>query len=198
MEENVRRRVIATEKAHHEQAFEYYFAMGEKRSYEKVAARFQVALSTVKLWARSFRWQERVRERDAEVAREMAARTLNDEVSRRERNLRIVELALIQLAKAVAEGKVKMTLGDLDKLVRLEAFLSDLPDSRQEVVFGDLKNKSTEELRQMMRAEIQALKEIEASDEEIARWESEGKLLTASGDAPRSNNNEGDDGEAGH
>jgi len=184
---DVTTRTLAKEQEHHEQAFEYYYGMGERRSYEKVAARFQVALSTVKLWGKSFHWKGRVRERDADVAREMAARTLSDEVSRRERSVQIVQLALVQLAKAIAEGKVKMTLGDLDKLIRLEAFLSDLPDSRQEIVFADLKNKSTEELRQMMRDEIESLKEIEASEEEIATWEREGKLLTAPSDVPRSN-----------
>ena len=185
--DDVTSRGLVKEKEHHEQAFEYYYGMGERRSYEKVAARFQVALSTVKLWGKSFHWKGRVRERDADVAREMAARTLSDEVSRRERSVQIVQLALVQLAKAIAEGKVKMTLGDLDKLIRLEAFLSDLPDSRQEIVFADLKNKSTEEIRQMMRTEIEALKEIEASEEEIASWEREGKLLTAPSDVPRSN-----------
>ncbi len=70
-----------------------------------------------------------------------------------------------------------MTLGDLDKLIRLEAFLSDLPDSRQEVVFADLKNKSTEELRAMMREEIEALKELEAHEHKIEEWEEDGKIF---------------------
>jgi hypothetical protein len=196
MEERESRGVLATEKEHHEQAFEYYYGMGERRSYEKVAARFQVALSTVKLWGKSFHWKQRVRERDAELAREMAARTLSDEVSRRERSLKIVQLALVQLAKAIAEGKVKMTLGDLDKLIRLEAFLSDLPDSRAEVVFGDLRNKSPQELRQMMRQEIEALKEIEASEEEVAAWEREGRLLTLPSDVAQSND-ASDEGKVG-
>ncbi len=171
-------RTLVKEQAHQEKAFEFYYAMGERRSYEKVSAKFGVALSTVKLWGKSFNWKERIRERDIQVAREMATRALSDEVSRRERSLQIVQMALVQLAKAIAEGKVKMTLGDLDKLIRLEAFLSDLPDSRQEVIFADLKNKSTEELREMMRKEIEALKELDVKEQEIEMWEQEGKALT--------------------
>ena len=53
-----------------------------------------------------------------------------------------------------------MTLADLDKLIRLEAFLSNEPDSRQEVVFTDLKGKSDEELMEMAREEVKALKEL--------------------------------------
>jgi hypothetical protein len=90
------------------------------------------------------------------LAREVASRTISKEMNHRERNLQVV-----QLAKAIAEGNVKMTLADLDKLIRLEAFLSDEPDSRQEIVIGDLRGKSTEELREMMREEIQVLKELE-------------------------------------
>ncbi len=36
-------------------------------------------------------------------------------------------------------------------------------DSRQEVVFGDLTNKSREELQDMIREEMNVLKELEAS-----------------------------------
>jgi hypothetical protein len=154
-------RMLAKEQDHHERAFEFYYSLGETRSYEKVAAEFHAALSTVKLWGRSFHWKQRIRERDMEVAREVASRTLTDEVTHRERNVQIVQMALVQLARAIVDGKVKMTLGDLDKLIRLEAFLSDQPDSRQEIVFADLKNKSTEELRDMMRKEIDSARELE-------------------------------------
>ena len=176
---NKTERTLVKEQSHQEKAFEYYYSMGEKRSYEKVSVQCGAALSTVKLWGRSFNWKERIRERDAQVAREMATRTLNDEVSRKERSLKIVQLALVKLAHGIAKSEVKMVLGDVDKLIRLEAFLSDLPDSRNEVVFSDLKNKSTEELKTMMRQEIDTLKELEARDVEIATWEKEGKLLSA-------------------
>ncbi len=154
-------RTLAKEQDHHERAFESYYALGESRSYEKVAAEFQVALSTAKLWGRSFHWKQRIRERDMEVAREVASRTLTDEVTHRERSLQIVQMALVQIARAIVDGKVKMTLADLDKLIRLEAFLSDQPDSRQEIVFADLRNKSTDELREMVRQEVEVLKELE-------------------------------------
>ncbi len=156
-------RTLVREQPHHEKAFEYYYALGEKRSYEKVATEFNVSHSTVKLWGKSLRWKERLRERDLQVAREVAGRTLADEVSHRERNLQIVHMALVQLAKAVADGQVKMALGDLDRLIRLESFLRDEPDSRQEVVFGDLRNKSREELQEMIREEMEVLNELTRS-----------------------------------
>ncbi len=128
-----------------------------------MAAEFNVSPSTVKLWGKSLRWKQRLKERDLQVAREVAGRTLADEVSHRERNLQIVHMALVQLAKAVADGQVKMALGDLDRLIRLESFLRDEPDSRQEVVFGDLRNKSREELRELVRQEMEVLNELTRS-----------------------------------
>ena len=158
-----KKRLLVKEQPHQTRAFEYYYALGEVRSYEKVAVEFSAAPSTVKLWGKSFGWRERLRDRDLHVAREVASRTLDSEVSRREQGLQIIRMAVFQLAKAIAEGAVKMSLSDLDKLIRLEAFLSNEPDSRQEVVFADLKNKSDEELREIVRKEILVLRELESS-----------------------------------
>jgi hypothetical protein len=94
------------------------------------------------------------------IAREVAGRTLSDEVNRRERSLQIVHLALVQLAKAIAEGEIRMTLTDLDKLIRLEAFLCDEPESRHELVLNDLRDKSDNELREMVNQEIEVLRRI--------------------------------------
>ncbi len=168
---------LQKEQAHQEKAFEYYFALGEKRSHGAVAEKFGVSVSTVKLWGRSFGWKRRVKERDAEVARTMAQRTLKDEVTHRTRNRQLVQLAIVQLAKAIASGKVKMTLSDLDKLVRLEAFLADEPDSRHEILVGELRGKSREELRELMRTERETLEKLYAQEREIEVWEREGKVL---------------------
>ena len=155
------RRLLAKEQPRQEQAFEFYCSLGERRNYAKVAAEFSVSLSSVKLWARSFRWKQRVKDREIQIAREMASRTISDEVNHRERNLRIVQMSLVRLAKAIVDGEVRMTLSDLDRLIRLESFLRDEPDSRQEVVFAELKGKSDEELREMVRGEVQMLRELD-------------------------------------
>jgi len=100
-----------------------------------------------------------VRDRDLDIAREVAGRTLSQEVSHRERNLQILQMAMVQLARQSPTGG-QDDPRDLDKLIRLESFLRDEPDSRQEIVFADLRNKSTEELREMVRQEVGMLKEV--------------------------------------
>ncbi len=158
-------RLLVKEQPHHIRAFEHYYALGEQRSYERVAEEFQVAASTVKLWARSFGWQDRVRRRDIEIAREVADRTVTGEVDRRERSLQIVHMALVQLAKAIAEGDIRMTLSDLDKLVRLEAFLSDEPESRHELVVSELRGMSDRDLREMVQVELLMLSHLGKSSD---------------------------------
>jgi len=71
-----------------------------------------------------------------------------------------VHLALVQLAKAIAEGDLRLTLSDLDKLIRLEAFLSDEPESRHELVVSDLGDKSDSELREIVKQELETLRRI--------------------------------------
>jgi transposase len=113
------------EQEHHKKAFEFYYGMGEGRSYRQVAKEFGVSLGTVKMWGRTFCWRQRCRERDAEVVRTMADRNLEENMEGLARNRKIVKMGLIQVAKAVAEGKVRVTMADLDRLVRLEEYLRE-------------------------------------------------------------------------
>jgi transposase len=107
----------------HERAFAVYLSLGEKRSYKQVAAQVGVSLSTVKQWSKRYRWKERIAERDAEAARQVADNTLSNTVEEFTRNKKIVQMAMVKLAKAIADGRIKMQLGDLDRLIKLQSFL---------------------------------------------------------------------------
>ena len=118
-------RRLQSEQDRHRHAFEVYFSQGGSRSHERVAKEIGASVATVKSWSRSFGWQRRVDERDAHVAREVADRSLQSGIEEYERNLKIVRVALMKLAKGIADGKVKMQMGDLDRLIRLESFLRE-------------------------------------------------------------------------
>ena len=113
------------EREHHKKAFEFYYGLGESRNYKMVAEEFGVSVGAVKMWGRSFEWSRRLRERDGEVAKAVAERSMKDGVERGVRNLKIIEMGLLQVAKAIADGKVKPSVSDLDKLIRLEEFLRE-------------------------------------------------------------------------
>jgi transposase len=145
---------------HHKKAFEYYYSLGEKRSYKAVSKHFGFSLQSVKLWGREFAWMRKLKEREGEVARAMAARNVNAEVSNKIRNKQIIQLALVQLAKAIAEGKVKMNLSDLDRLVRLESFLDQRSNAGQDFGLENLQGKTYEELRGMIKVELEMLNKL--------------------------------------
>ena len=64
---------------------------------------------------------------------------------------------MVKLAKGIVDGTVGMNMADLDRLIRLEAFPRDQPDSWQEIVIADLRGKSREELRESLRAAVDEL-----------------------------------------
>ena len=75
----------------HQEAFDYYYSLGDDRSYAKVAEQFNVTVCTVTKWAGSFSWQRRVVERDRKIAlqmqREMDKKRNQDGASTPEREL---------------------------------------------------------------------------------------------------------------
>ena len=155
------------EKERHRKAFEQYYAMGRTRSLTKLAKRIGASVQALKVWSREFDWQGRIAQRDRDIARVVKSETIKAEIDSQIRNKQIVQMALVTIARQIAEGRVKCTLGDLDKLIRLEAFLEGRADSRQEVIARDLQGKSTAELRVMLRKEVASLQDLVGEDEAI-------------------------------
>lgn len=110
----------------HQQAFEIYWSLGQKRSYGRVARRIGVSASTIKLWSRQQRWQQRILEREVQQSRQLANRVASGPNPDSDRNLKIVRVAILKIAKAIAEGRVRSTMGDLDRMVRLEERLTGI------------------------------------------------------------------------
>lgn len=142
--------LLTTEQEHHKRAFEHYYALGEKRSYQHVAEQMGVSPSTVKLWSRSFDWRRRIHERDAQIARTVADRVIQSGIEEHDRNRKIVTMALMKLAKGIAEGKVKMQMGDLDRLIRLQGYLDSVDG-------GDLAGRPKLELGVQLQATVEAM-----------------------------------------
>ncbi len=112
------------EQEHHLKAFEMYASQGNSRSYEKVATDLNVSVASVKQWGSAFGWRRRLQERELETARQLADRALQTSLGDQERHHKIVRMAVNKLAKAIAEDRVKLQAADLDRLIRLEDYLS--------------------------------------------------------------------------
>jgi predicted transcriptional regulator len=112
----------------HQEAFEYYASLGPGRTYRQVAEKLGVSLPTVKRWAKENSWISRVDEREAQIARHVADRAFESEAEDMERKRKLVKAAFIRLGQAIAQGKIKMQLSDLDRMIRLDALLQGKPD----------------------------------------------------------------------
>ena len=130
-------RLLKAEQDHHRKAFELYYEQGERRTHKRVARDLGVSTSTIKLWSRSFDWRGRIAERDAETARRVADRVLETRVGERARNTRIVHMALVKLAKGIAEDRVRMQMGDLDRLIRLQDELDPTARERESLYHSE-------------------------------------------------------------
>jgi hypothetical protein len=149
-----------------ERAFELYVSMGEKRSLRKLARRMGVAPSTAKAWSKEFSWGERLAERDRGIAQVVRSRTEKAEVDSQIRNRQFVQMALVATARQIAEGKIRATMSDLDRLIRLERFLEGEVESRHELVARELAGKSIDELRLMLQRELKELTELTGEEPE--------------------------------
>ena len=116
-------RMASQEEERHRLAFEAYSALGARRTYDQIAQQLGLSSSTIKLWSRTFQWRQRIAQRDAEAARQIADRSAQSSLEDRDRDLKIVRMAKMKLTKDIAEGKVKGKFPDLDMLIRMEAEL---------------------------------------------------------------------------
>lgn len=138
-----------------EEAFVFFASLpSEKRSYAVVAERFQVNLTTVKRWGTKGNWRRRLQERELRIARRAADQLETVEVSARARQLKMLELALVKLVNGIAEGAVRGSYGDLERLLRLEGFLK-----------GTDKSIPADEVRKLFEYFLQAI-EREIDDPE--------------------------------
>lgn len=155
-------KLLQSEQEHQKKAFELYYAMGESRSYEQLALKLTVSVQTVKNWGRSFQWQHRIYERDAVTARQIADRTLHDSIDDYTRYKKIVRLALVRLAKGIADGRIRMHLSDLDRIIRLDAYLSgnDGPPGTSPVI------RNYEDARECIREFLEEQRRLEEEESE--------------------------------
>ena len=155
------------ERQKHVEAFERYHAMGPSRSLARLAVESEVSESALKTWSREFRWAERLEERSRQVAETLAKETASNEVDERKQDQQMVRLGLVQVAKALYEGRIRPTMSDLDRLLRLKRELAEEVRERQDLTFTvtwpsavDSEDRPTiDEVRDGLRREVERLED---------------------------------------
>jgi len=108
-------RTIQTETKRHIEAFDYYYALGENRSYPQVADKFTVSETSVKIWSASFNWAERIKVRDIENGRKLMEKTDREVVNTKADYRKMIKERLAEirteksyLTKAFGTAKKKL------------------------------------------------------------------------------------------
>jgi len=85
-------------------AFEYYCALGRKRSYKKVAEKFEVSKKTIAEWAQKFDWQRRIEKRNREINSELEKEVKKRNMAHKEELIEDVENALKIIRTSISEN----------------------------------------------------------------------------------------------
>lgn len=114
------------EKLEHLKAFECWLALGDERTYKKVAEKCHVSHQSVYNWAHSFNWEERLKARQAELAKKLAVDSDKQLLEYRRKNIKRLRETLELYDKKLAEGKVDVTsIPDILKVIELQEKLMD-------------------------------------------------------------------------
>ncbi len=135
----------------HQEAFEYYYALGAKRSLAEVGRKFGVSEVSTQKWGKAHNWPDRVIERDNKNALVLAKQNDKAIIRDKAKDRKLVEDAKVVYADwlkgsidiecpechhqhSIALSKIKPKFRDVDALIRLSEFLSGEADSRPELV----------------------------------------------------------------
>lgn len=144
-------KLIEQETLRHREAFDFYYSLAHERSYSKVAKQFKVSSVSVKKWANSFNWQDRIKEIDAQVAARLDSETVEAVVSQSQKITQIVDKLIDRCTVTLPSGEVVPTfrvenLQDFATLVKLHQLLNGDPTERTEFVAGNAREKLAERL----------------------------------------------------
>ena len=127
-------KIIKRETKEMQEAFQYYYSLGRNRSYTKVAKKFNRSPSTIKLWANSFNWQERIKLMDAKIKAEQEKQFTEDMAKHRMELLKIFKDTLFIYKKNLESGKVQpKTTADLEKITKCILLLLGEATDKQEI-----------------------------------------------------------------
>ncbi len=105
----------------HLEAFDYYYGLGEERSYMQVSDKYGISMTTVGKWGKVFNWVQRVKDRDqANIQRRMDL-TDEDIVAEKVQYRKIIKATIGKFLEELKAGGIKITsVNDLYKLVELD------------------------------------------------------------------------------
>ena len=117
----------------HREAYEFYYGLGEIRSYAKVAEKFDTSVTSVNRWSQSFAWMSRIAEREQRIGNAISTKVENKEIQNREDILTLLDQkirSLVILNEATGEYELIVPVvdfSDFNSLIKLFLLLRGDP-----------------------------------------------------------------------
>lgn len=134
---------VVKEGKSHKEAFELYYAMGDKRSYVRVAQALGLHERTVTLWGSTFHWKDKVLVRDAFITDAME-RELGDRL--KQTKVQVVSMIRLMLEDAMKMHKDGITVkgarirafdvADIERLIKTYSLMTGGATERKDVIVG--------------------------------------------------------------
>lgn len=140
------------------QAFEYYYALGDGRTYSKVAEHLGMPEGEVANIARSFAWQRRVIERNQAIALKLQKETDKQILEDQKNYRKIIQASVSRYVDNLKNNRIDInSVKDFERLVKLD------------IAFMDRLNKGTaDELGQLMQVSNETNDTLSKLTEELA------------------------------
>ena len=124
-------------------AYDLYYSMGKDRSYRKVAEKLGVSMQSVYIWSQSFRWKERIAQRDKLIADKIIANTdeqiTNDMIRSMMSYRQILKASIGDYVHKLKQGKIKIaSTSDFIRLVELDMKMADMIEKKELVSDADI------------------------------------------------------------
>lgn len=119
----------------HKEAFEYYYSLGDNRSYPKVALKFTVSKTSIKKWAKNFNWQERIELRDINNGKELEKKVDKAIVNSKADYRALIKKVVKKFEQKLKDGKIRIERPeDLNVMAKLDLLLmGESPDDDLEI-----------------------------------------------------------------
>ena len=126
----------------HIKAFNLYYVMGEDRSLKKLLKKLDhnhttaiPSLGALKSWSRSFHWQERIKQTDAEVSKILKEKLKETAAYSKEGYRKLVKEVVDQFKEKLKDKKIKLSKPqDIIEMIKLDLVMMGESTDRQVVL----------------------------------------------------------------
>ena len=110
------------ETARQKKAFEYYYGLGDARTLQEVAKLCKMSESTVQKWSAAFNWNDRIKLKDLEIAKDLKKQSHDSVLDIKARLLKMVNVPVEDYLNKIDNGEIPVNIKsstDIERFIKL-------------------------------------------------------------------------------